>query len=71
MPYPFKSNLVLDIGGEEIVVESLLVAMWHLLVAYISTTSRLFDCTSAQLTFPDIQYCFRLELDGALLIKFR
>jgi hypothetical protein len=39
MPSPFKSSVVLKVEGEEIVVESLLIPMWHLIVEYISTRS--------------------------------
>jgi hypothetical protein len=39
MPSPFINNIVLKVGGGEIVVESLLAPMWHLWVAYISIGS--------------------------------
>jgi hypothetical protein len=39
MPSPFESNVVLKADGEEIVVELILVPMWHILVVYISTVS--------------------------------
>jgi hypothetical protein len=42
MPSPFKSNIVLKLEGEEIVVESLMVPMWHILATYISTGSILY-----------------------------
>jgi hypothetical protein len=39
MPSPFEISVFLKDENEEIVVESLLVPMWHVLVAYISTVS--------------------------------
>jgi hypothetical protein len=39
MPSPIKNNVVLKVEGEEIVVESLLIPMWHILVVYLSIGS--------------------------------
>jgi hypothetical protein len=39
MPSPFQRNISLKVEGEDISMESFLVHMWHLLVAYISIGS--------------------------------
>ena len=41
MPPPFKIIIFLKAEGEQIVVESQPVPMWHILVAYLSTGSLL------------------------------
>jgi hypothetical protein len=56
MSSPFEICIVPKVEGEEIVVESLSVPMWHLLVSYLSTGSIL-NRVLVQLMFFGIQYC--------------
>ena len=48
MLFPLKSSVVLKFEGKDIVLELLLIPMWHLFVAYLSTGLALIEsCVGA------------------------